>query len=265
MTTLVDTHCHLDFNTFDEDRGAMLARARQAGVVRMLNPGIDLASSQAAIRLAEEHEAVYAACGVHPNDGQRWKSDTKNQLRTLARHPKVRAIGEIGLDYYRDRTPREMQKHIFQEQLDLASEIGLPVVIHCRQAVEDVLAMLAAWRAGLVAAGSPLADRPGVLHSFSEDGASAHRAVEMGFFIGFTGPLTFQKAQELREVAASLPLERILVETDAPFLTPHPHRGKRNEPAHVRWVAEKVAELHRITAEKAAEQIYLNSCQLFNW
>jgi TatD DNase family protein len=265
LTALVDTHCHLDFNTFDDDRGAVLARARQAGVRRILNPGIDIASSRAAIRLAEQHEEVYAACGVHPNDGKSWKAESLKQLRSLAGQAKVKAIGEIGLDYYRDRTPRQEQKRIFQEQLDLAAELGLPVVIHCRQAAEDVLTMLATWRDALLAAGSPLVDRPGVLHSFSEDDASAQRALSLGFYIGFTGPVTFQNAGELCQVAARLPLERTLVETDAPFLTPHPHRGKRNEPAHVRWVSEKIAEIHHLPAEQAAEQIYLNSCQLFNW
>jgi TatD DNase family protein len=184
----------------------------------------------------------------------------------------VAAIGEIGLDYYRDRAPAAVQRRVFAAQLDLAAERSLPVVIHIRsaspsdrQASEDVLSMLGEWVGELKCQESPLAQRPGVLHSFSEDVRLARRAVDLGFYLGITGPVTFRKADELRQVVAEMPLERLLVETDAPFLTPHPHRGERNEPAYVRFVTEKIAQIKNLAFEAAAEITTANANQLFHW
>ena len=269
---LVDSHCHLNFNRFDEDREEVVARARQAGVGRILNPGIDLETSRQAIRLAETYSEVYAAVGVHPNDLITWADGTLAELRELAAHPKVAAIGEIGIDYYWDESPHDWQQQVFRQQLSLAGELGLPVVIHIRNkddyqrlAIEDTFAILAEWHADLERAGVPLAGGPGVLHSFSGDEADARRAVRLNFLIGVSGPVTFRNARELQQVAASLPLEALLIETDAPFLTPQPYRGQRNEPAYVRFVAEKIAELRGIDPEAVRNQTASNAERLFHW
>lgn len=262
---LVDTHCHLDFESFDDDREAVLARAQEAGVLRMVNPGVDLASSQAALRLAERYPGVYAAVGVHPNDAAGWVDSSLEELRALAGRDKVVAIGEIGLDYYRDTTPRDLQKRIFKEQLDLAAEMGLPVIVHNREATDDLLEILEDWHKKLENSSLALSARPGVLHSYSGDATQARRAISLGFRIGFTGPVTFRNAPDLQEVAAELSLENLLVETDAPFLAPHPKRGRRNEPANVRLIAEKLAELQGESIEAVAQITTANAGQLFLW
>lgn len=269
---LVDTHCHLDFDSFAGDLESVLERARDAGLVRILNPAIDLDSSQAVAALVKAHAEVYAAVGVHPNSASTWDRSSLVELRRLAGSPKVCAIGEIGLDYYRDRAPRDVQRAAFADQLELAAELELPVVIHTRnaspddrQALQDALESLAGWQASLAAGHSELAARPGVLHSYSGDLACAERAVGMNFFIGITGPVTFKNAFELREVISELPLECLLIETDAPFLTPHPHRGERNEPAHVRFVAEKIAEIHHQTFDSVVKLTSENAERLFRW
>jgi TatD DNase family protein len=262
---LVDTHCHLDFNNFDSDRPQVVERAREAGVERIINPGIDLHSSEKALSLAKAYPEVYAAVGVHPNEALGWKEDTYSALQGLTVHEKVVAIGEIGLDYYRNRAPRDLQRRIFQEQLSLAADLGLPVIIHNRDATGEILELLTDWHSRLVADGSPLADRPGVLHSFSDGENVARAAMEMDFFIGFTGPVTFRNAPDLQRLAAALPDEHILVETDAPFLSPHPYRGKRNEPAMVRLVAAKVAELTDRPYQSIASITTANASRLFKW
>lgn len=262
---LVDTHCHLDFNSFDEDRDQVLTRSWEAGLDKILNPGIDLTSSRAAVKLAESYERVYAAIGVHPNEALSWNGDSLADLRELAENPKVVAIGEIGLDYYRDRSPVDLQKHILREQLRLASELNLPVIIHNRNATHDVLEILGDWQAELASAGSPLAERPGVLHSYSDTEKPALQAISMHFYIGLTGPVTFRNAPELQQVVASLPLDHLLVETDAPFLAPHPHRGKRNEPAYVQLVAKKIADLHRMDFSGVSRITTANAARLFLW
>ena len=265
MSGLVDTHCHLDFKSFDEDRPEILARAWRDGLERILVPGINIASSQVALRIAESHDQIFAAVGVHPNEALSWREDTLNQLRHLAEHPKVVAIGEIGLDYYRDRAPQDMQANIFKAQLSLASELNLPVVIHNREATEDVLRIIAEWQDVLAASGSPLADHPGVLHSFSGHPKVAKKGINHNFYLGITGPVTFKNADDLREAVSNIPIERLLIETDAPFLTPHPYRGKRNEPAFVRFVAEKIAEIKEEPREVVAIKTTSNAKNLFNW
>ncbi len=262
---LTDTHCHLNFNTFDLDREAVIARASQAGVHRMLNPGVDIPTSRQAVDLSEQFPDVYAAVGVHPNDSAAWNEAAIGTLRTMASNAKVVAIGEIGLDYYRDRAPGELQKKVFHCQLELAASLGLPVVIHNRKAGDDILAILKEWRLELVRAGSILADNPGVLHSFSENAEFANKALELNFYIGITGPVTYKNAHELRQLVADVPLDRILIETDAPFLTPHPHRGERNEPIHVRYVAEKIAEIRDLPVNEVVIASARNANRLFKW
>jgi TatD DNase family protein len=262
---LVDTHCHLDFNSFIDDRQLVIERSRQNGVERILNPAIHLASSYEITSMAESIDEVYAAVGVHPNEALSWESGTLDRLQETSHHSKVVAIGEIGLDYYRDYSPRDIQRRVFTYQLELAAELTLPVIIHNRQASEDVLELLTAWRAALVKINSPLKDRPGVLHSFSDQLPVARQAIDIGFFIGFTGPITYRNAQDLQEVVKSIPLDHILIETDAPFLPPHPYRGKRNEPAYVRLVAEKISELQEVDYQTVVEATTVNANKLFGW
>lgn len=266
MGLLTDTHCHLNLNIFQEDLTRFLARAAEAGVERILVPGIDLETSRQAVALAEKHSCLYAAVGVHPGDASSWNSGTLAALRELAAHPKTVAIGEIGLDYYRDRSPRPQQREVFRAQLALAAELRLPVVIHNRESLEDLWSDLAAWHEDLAKSGSPLAKRPGVLHSYDGPLSVALQAGERGFFIGISGPVTFKNARERQEVVAGLPVDRILIETDAPYLTPHPHRGRwPNEPAFVAYVAEKVAELHHQPVEAIARITWENAATLLEW
>ena len=253
---LIDTHCHLDFERFDEDREEVLARAAAAGVARIVVPALDLDNCPAVLRLAGQYAPVYAAVGVHPNSSAGWEEAWLDTLRQLAHHEKVVAIGEIGLDYHWDESPRAVQQRAFAAQLQLAAELGLPVIVHNRESSADVIALLQA---------SPLAhgERPGVLHSFSATWEAAQAALELGFYLGFTGPVTFKKADDLRAVAARVPPARLLVETDAPFLAPQQHRGRRNEPAYVGLVAKRLAALHGITAEALAQQTTENAIRLF--
>jgi TatD DNase family protein len=272
ISLYVDTHCHLNFESFDTDRAGVLARARESGVIRILNPGIDLPTSQAAVALAQANPEVYSAIGVHPNSALSWTTGTLDELRQLARHAKVVAIGEIGLDYYRTWAPQDLQRNIFQQQLQLAAEVHLPVVIHSRnksaedrRAVVDVISMLAEWAAELRSQGLEVSQHPGVLHSYSDNADTAVRVFGLGFFIGVTGPVTFRSAVELQDVVAASSLDHLLIETDAPFLTPHPYRGKRNEPAYVRFVAERIAQIHNLPVEEVAEITTMNAVKLFHW
>lgn len=261
---LVDSHCHLDFKAFDPDREAVLERASQAGVGQILNPGVDLETSRAAVRLAEQYPQVYAAVGVHPNEAGSWEAETPARLRELAGHPKAAAVGEIGLDFYRQRSPHDLQRSIFRQQLELAVELDLPVVVHTRSpegdgypAMEEALRMIE----GLAQKGR----LRGVFHAFSADLALAQRALELGFMLGFGGPLTYKNAARMQETARQLPPESLLVETDAPFLPPQPQRGRRNEPAFVRLVAEKMADLRVKSFDEVAQTSTHNATRLFQW
>ena len=272
MATYFDSHCHLDFDAFDADRGQVFSRAREAGVQGILNPAIDLENSRKILAMVADNPGIIAAIGVHPNSATTWNENTLGELAELAKNPKVRAIGEIGLDYYRDWAPQDTQREVFRAQLELAQRVRLPVIIHVRnasaedqRAMKDVLSILETWQNGLPSTNSPVKDRPGVLHSFSGDAASAQRAIALGFYIGITGPITYKNAQELQQVVSELPLDSLLIETDAPFLTPHPFRGKRNEPAYVRLVADKIAVIHNLEPERVAEMTTSNSERLFNW
>lgn len=262
---LTDTHCHLNFDRFDEDREAVVGRASETGLVRILNPAIDLETSMAAVELAERYEMVYAAVGLHPNSAVEWDGVLLEQFRSMAQHPKVVAIGEIGLDYYWNKAPHDLQQEVLRRQLDLAAEVKLPVVIHNRESTDDVLAILLDWQRSLAERASPLAARPGVLHSFSGDREAAGRAIAADYFIGITGPVTFKNAPDLQELVADLPLDRLLIETDAPYLTPHPHRGKRNEPAYVTLVAKKIAALKGLAVEEVIRVTGENARRLFGW
>jgi TatD DNase family protein len=258
---LIDTHAHLDFSKFDGDRPAVIERARAAGVAAIVNVGTDLASSHRAVDLAEQYECVYAAVGVHPHDAKKLDGATLAQLRELAQNPKVVAVGEIGLDYYRDLSPRDVQRRAFQAQLAWAAKLGKPVIIHDRDAHGEILEALTHWAAGL--GDSILAGRMGVLHTFSGDLDMAREAIELGFYISISGPVTYRNARQLPDIVRALPLERLLVETDCPFLAPEPYRGKRNEPAYTRLVAERIAKLRGISLDELARATTANARRLF--
>lgn len=257
---MIDTHCHIDFDAYDADRDAVIERAAQAGVTRIINPSVDVASSARIIAQAARYDGLYATVGVHPNSTADLADGWLSELRELGSGTSVVAVGEIGLDYYWDRSPKDVQRAAFEAQLALAAELALPVIIHNREAHDDVMAILEAWVAGLP---PDQRERPGVLHSFSAPPAIAERALAAGFYLGFTGPITFKNADELRSVAAQVPLDRLLVETDGPYLTPTPHRGKRNEPAYIPLIVERLAGLHRVTLDDMAAQTTRNAERLF--
>ena len=264
MIPYTDTHCHLDFDRFSKDRPQVLKRAWKAGLVWILNPGTDLHTNQAAIELAQTYpQQISASVGIHPNYGLPWTADILPTLKEQATQPGVVAIGEIGLDYYRQHTPITQQQQMFEAQLSLAEELTLPVILHNRESSQDLISVLKNWHQGLIKAGHPLSGRPGVFHSFSADHDTAIAALEMNFYIGISGPVTFKNAAALKTIVRNLPLDRLLLETDAPFLTPHPHRGKRNEPAYIPLIAEEIARLHETSPKHVAEVTYANACQLF--
>lgn len=250
---IIDSHAHLDFPPFDPDREAVIARARVAGMVAILNVGADLESSRASVALARQHDFIYAAVGIHPHDAETMTPAVLEELRHLARCPKVAAIGEIGLDYYRDLSPRPVQRQAFADQLALAAEVGLPVIIHCRDAWADTLAILRGWSGR------------GVLHSYSGGPERLEEVLALGFSVGISGPVTFPNAHRLRAVVATVPLDRLLVETDCPYLTPEPYRGRRNEPAYVWYVAGAIARARGMTAEEVAQITTENARRLFGF
>lgn len=231
---LIDTHTHLDDPRYDADRHEMIARARDAGVEAMVTIGCDLATSRAAVALADQYPFIYASVGVHPHEVRHIGDGWYDELRQLARHEKVVAYGEIGLDYHYNHSPPKEQRDRFREQLQLARDLGLPVIIHTREAQEDTIGILRDEGSSQIG---------GVFHCFSGDTWLAKDALDLGFYLSFSGILTFQNAGMLRKIAKTVPTDRLLIETDCPYLTPVPHRGKRNEPSYVRHVAETLVPL----------------------
>lgn len=253
---LVDSHCHLDLEQFDEDRANVLKRAQDAGVRIIVNPGIDLYHCRQAIALAEQYNEVFVAVGIHPNSSADFTSALIDELALLAQHPKVVAIGEIGLDYYWKLVEPQKQKEAFAAQLALAAKVGLPVIIHCREANQDVMSMLDAWVNSTVTRTSPLARRTfwGVLHAFPGDLEMATRAYDWNFVLGLGGPVTYKNAKNLHALVPQLRLDRLMLETDAPYLTPHPYRGQRNEPGYTHLICEQIAQLTQHTLDEVARQ-----------
>lgn len=258
---LIDTHCHFDFDAFESDRAELLTAAAAQGVTRLINPAIDLETGERALKLAAHYDGIYATAGFHPNSTADYTPSLLAEIEAQAAQPKIVAIGEIGLDYHWDKSPKAQQWRAFEDQLALAARLGLPVIIHNREASEDVLSILSAWQPSLT---PQQRERIGVLHSFSAPPEIAERALALGFYLGFTGPITYKKADDLREVAAHVPLDRLLIETDAPFLTPQQHRGARNTPAYVRYVAERLALLHNVPYAEMATITTRNAERLFN-
>lgn len=269
---LTDTHCHLDYDKYDPDRAEVLQRAQAEGLIRILVPGLHHRSSKEAVALAESNPMVYAAVGFHPTDLDEFSESAFQEIKELARHPKVVAVGEIGIDYYWVKEPekRAFQREALEQQLQFAQQIQKPVVIHMReendewfgQASLDLLDILAAWLNGLT---GPLKEKPGVLHSFNGTFETAQKALALNFYIGVTGPVTYKNADKKREIISQIPLDKLLIETDGPFLTPVPFRGKRNEPAFVRHIADKIAEIHSKSPAEIADQTTSNAARLFAW
>lgn len=253
---LIDTHCHLDFHQFADDLDEVIARALDVGVRKIVVPAVDLVDIPRVLALADTYQYVYTAVGIHPNNTAELPADWLEQIRDYAAHPKVIAIGEIGLDYYWNASPKEVQHETLAAQLELAFDLALPVIIHNRDASADVLRLLGE---------SSLRDveKPGVLHSFFGDWDTAVDAVGMGYFLGFTGPITYKKSDELRDIVREMPLDRILVETDAPFLAPQVRRGQRNEPAYVKFICDYIAELRGLTPDMMANITTENAACLF--
>ncbi|MGE3153711.1 MAG: TatD family hydrolase [Nitrospiraceae bacterium] len=231
---LIDTHTHLDDPRYDSDREAMIRRAKEAGIEAMITIGCDLVTSRAAVGLTDRYEFVYASIGVHPHEVRHIEEDWYDEFRKLAGNQKIVAYGEIGLDYHYNNSPPEEQRRRFREQVRLAKELRLPLVIHTREAQEDTIQILREEQASAVG---------GVLHCFSGDAWLAKDALDLGFYLSFSGILTFQNATMLRDIARTVPADRLLIETDCPYLTPVPHRGRRNEPAFVKYVADQLASL----------------------
>jgi TatD DNase family protein len=257
---LIDTHCHLNFNSYADDREEVLRRAREAGVDRIIIPAIDLQSCQQALALADCRAGLYCAVGIHPNSCGEFSPSHLPMLRGLSRHKLAIAIGEIGLDYYRDTCPPAKQRRALELQLELAAELQLPVILHNRESSADLIAILDAWASSVPPS---MQERLGVLHSFSGSADLAQRALDLGFYLGFTGPITYKNADQLRAIAATTPVDRILIETDGPFLAPQQRRGRRNEPSYVRYVNERLAEVTGLSIGDMARQTTLNAERLF--
>ncbi len=251
---LFDTHAHLDDKRFDDDRDELIRGLPERGVSRVITPGIDVDSSKKCVDLADKYDIVYAGVGIHPHEASKLEDNYLDQLRTMAQNKKVVAIGEIGLDYYYDFSPRDIQKQRFIEQIELAAELKLPIIIHNRDSHEDMLNILREHK-DLI--------NGGVMHCFSGSWEMAKIVLDLGLYISLAGPVTFKNAKKPVEVAKNVPLDRLLIETDSPYLTPVPYRGKRNDPGHVALVAQKIAEIRGITAEEVGRITTENALNLF--
>jgi TatD DNase family protein len=252
---LIDSHAHIDDQKFNEDREAVLENARAAGIEIIINPGADEASSYRAVEMSERYPMVYATVGIHPHDAKDYQPQKHDALlKEWAQKEKVVAIGEIGLDYHYDYSPRDVQQDVFIRQLIIAKEVKLPIVIHNRESMEDMVRILKEYF-------TP--EYGGIMHSYSGSVEMAKVFLEMGFYLSISGPLTFSNARKLPEVVAMMPLDRLLVETDSPYLTPTPHRGKRNEPAYVRLVAAEIARIRGTSLEEIEEITTENTKRVF--
>jgi TatD DNase family protein len=254
MIQLFDTHCHLNDPKFNEDLEAVLDHAASQGVSYIVVPGYDYDSCLRAMELAHQHEMIYAAVGFHPHDAKDVQETHFEDLKQWVKDEKVVAIGEIGLDYYYDHSPREIQQEVFRRHIQFAKTCQLPIIIHDRDAHGDIVKLLKEEDAAVCG---------GIMHCFSGSKDLAQECIKMNFYISFGGPVTFKNAKRPREVAAQIPIERLLIETDSPWLTPEPNRGKRNEPAYVRQVAEKIAELREIELQELASITTANAKRLF--
>jgi TatD DNase family protein len=249
----IDSHAHLEMREFDEEREEVIKRAKEADVAYILTVGTTLKDCEKAVDIANQYEAVYASIGIHPHDAAEIDTKTYEALRKIAKSKKVVAYGEIGLDFFRNISPRQVQIRRFGEQLELAHDIDLPIIIHDREAHRETLEMLANWKG----------NKRGVVHCFSGDKQMAKKCLDMGFYISISGVITFDKSEQLQEVTRYIPLTSLLIETDAPFLAPRPHRGKRNEPAYVVHTAKKMAAIKGVPFEEIGKTTSNNAKTIF--
>lgn len=252
---LIDSHAHLDDKRFDRDREKVIEDLKSNGVEIVIDPGCDILTSVKAVSLAKKYDCIYAAVGIHPHEAEDMDDETIDVLRNLSENKKVVAIGEIGLDYYYDNSPRDLQKKWFEKQVELAKEVDLPIIVHDRDAHQDTFDIIKKH------SGDNLR---GVIHCYSGGIELAKEFVKLGFYISFAGPITFKNAKVSKQVVKELPMDKILIETDSPYLTPHPHRGKRNEPLYVSFVAREIAELKDMDYDDVVEQASKNTRELFN-
>ncbi|HEX9917304.1 MAG TPA: TatD family hydrolase [candidate division Zixibacteria bacterium] len=251
---MIDTHAHLDSPQFDKDREKVIQEAKSCGVERILNVGVDQESSQKSVDLAQRYPQIYATVGFHPHDAKKFNQSSLEELRRLAQHQKVVALGEMGLDFYRNLSPAEIQKSVFISQLELAGELDMPVVVHIRNAYPQSLDILEQRKSV-----------KGVLHCFEGDIQEAKRGLDLGFYISFNGRITYHNPS-LIDLVKKLPLDRILVETDSPYLPPHPHKGQRNQPAWVELVIREIAQIKgKLVFEELEKITTINACNLFGW
>ena len=260
---LVDTHCHLNMMQSESNLDEIIDNAIKNDIHRIMVPGIDLESSIEAIKIAEKYEIVYAAIGYHPNDVKKWNENSFSLLADLSQHPKVKAIGEIGLDFYRQHSPKSVQLHVFKEQLKLSDKTGLPVILHSRNSIDEILRILIEWQKTRILS-EP--DRYlGIMHSFEGNFDQANLITKLPFLIGIGGPITYKNSHEKHEIAMKISLESILLETDSPFLSPLPYRGKKNEPANIKFIAEKIAHLTEKPLKWVSEVTSKNANKIFAW
>lgn len=252
---IFDTHAHYDDDAFDEDRDVLLSGMREQNVEYIVNVGASMASSKRSVGLAEKYSFIYAAVGVHPDEVGELNEEKLEQLRSWSANPKVKAIGEIGLDYYWDKEKHDLQKHWFMRQMELAHEVKLPMIVHSREAAKDTLDM--------VIAAKPL-ELSGIIHCYSYSVEQAREYLNMGYYLGIGGVLTFKNAKKLKEVAEYAPLSQIVLETDCPYLAPTPYRGKRNDSAKIAHVAEELAAIKQVSAEEVLRITNENGRKLYN-
>lgn len=250
---IIDSHAHLDDERFDEDRQEIIDNLDNEGIRAVINPSCDIVTARKAVELATNNSNIYAMVGTHPHDAKDYNEETKKEYIDLSKNKKVVAVGEIGLDYYYDLSDRQIQKEVFIDQIQLAKELGLPIVIHSRDAFEDSYEILSKYGAG----------HKVLLHAFSGSWEVCQRYLNLGFKIAIGGVITFKNAKKLLEVGEKVPLDSLLLETDSPYLTPTPFRGKRNQPAYTRLVAEKIAELKGIDVEEVTRACYANTVEFF--
>ena len=250
---LFDTHVHLNSKMYKKDLAEVIERALEVGVTKMAVVGFDAPSNLRAIQLAEENESIYAVVGVHPSDAKSATEASWTALREQLKHPKVVALGECGFDYYHDTSFNDIQREVFKRQLEIAKEVKIPIVVHMRDSVDDTYEMLRDEGKGL----------GGVLHCYSGDLKMMYKFLDLGFYIGLDGPVTFKNARGVHEIAKAVPLDRLVIETDAPYLTPAPYRGKRNEPAYLSYVAEKIADLRGMSYEEVCRITTENGLRMY--
>lgn len=254
MKQMIDSHAHLDEERFDEDRDELIKSLKENAISYVINPSSDMETSRRVVKLSNRYNNIFAAVGIHPHDAEGFKEEDLDELRELSKDEKVVAIGEIGLDYYYDNSPREIQKDVFRKQLELSHELDLPVIIHTRDAMGDTYDILKEFEGRV----------RGVMHCYTGSIEMAEKFMKLGFYISIAGPVTFKNAVNVREMAKQIPLERLLIETDSPYLAPVPNRGKRNDPTNVRYVADMLANLKEIQIDKIIEHSRENTVKLFS-